>query len=146
MDQMDPMRTPRLIAGSLLLAAALATPASACRVGGDRVLFEATPPSVPAGLGVVRVRFANTGEAFERWRRRAPRSEGGDLIGVLRQADGGQVPVYHPVTSCTHGFFGKSPAAYDRIAVLVGRFVPIGPGANAFYAAGDWNGRWIAIR
>lgn len=143
---MDPMRTSRLIAGSILLAAVLATPAFACRVGGDQVLFEATPPSVPAGLRVVRVRFANTGEEFERWRRRAPRTEGGDLIGVLRQADGSQLPVYHPVTSCTHGFFGKSPTRYDRIAVLVGRFVPTDPGAKAFYAAGDWNGRWMGVR
>ena len=140
------MRAPRLIAGSLLLAAVLATSASACRVGGDHVLFEAAPARVPAGVRVVRVRFANTGEEFERWRRKAPRSEGGDLIGVLRQPDGSQVPVYHPVTSCTHGFFGKSPARYDRIAVLVGRFVPTDFGAKAFYAAGDWNGRWIAAR
>jgi hypothetical protein len=136
------MRT--LLITSTFLLASIASPVAACRVGGDRILFERPPTNVPVGMKLYRGRFTNAGREFERWRGRAPATDGGQLVGVLKQPMKKALPVYHPVTSCTHGFFGIQPEEFDHETFLVGRLVGHG-GWSAIYAAGDWNGTWSNV-
>jgi hypothetical protein len=143
----------------LLSASMVVTPsvASACRIGGDAILFEEAPPAdVLQGAETIRVHFTNVGPEVERWQRRAPhaneRSDVLDstLIGVAQVLDGnrsadGLFPVYATVTSCTHGFwsmaFGKANPVWNGEYFLIGRFVSDTNGRR-FQAGGNWNGRW----
>jgi hypothetical protein len=130
-----------LAAASSVLVAA---PAGACRIGEDRVFFDAAPKPMLPRVASIRVRLVNSGETFSAWERRLAYSAGArKLIGVaqLSSGRGGWFPVYAAVTSCTHGFFGR-PGPLDMRGFLVGRFARGPRGERVFHAAGDWNGRW----
>jgi hypothetical protein len=130
------------------ITVALAGPAAACRVGGDRIIFNEAPKPELSGATAIHVRFLNSGSAFERWEERMPHNELGTLVGVAQVtrstagAPDGWFPVYAGVTSCTHGFFGRPRRPWDQDAFLAGRFVRDQAGQVLFEAAGNWNGRW----
>lgn len=134
-----------------VLAAALAiaaSPAVACRIGGDQLLFDTRPSPPLAKAQVVRVHFTNVGPAYDQALRRYPFYNGTFrvLIGVATPHRGRPFPVSASVTSCTHGFFGN--IANKRVEQQVtGRFYLVGrfqktPAGLAFNAGGDWNGNW----
>jgi hypothetical protein len=141
---MDTFRT--LLAAFVLLAFA-ATPAWACRVGFDQILFEERPqPIALEGAKVIFVRFIRDPAVFERgWPPTDPQGRRGrsalyvpPLIGLAR-LDGGQdlVPVYARVTSCVPGWFGLSAPPHNSDAYLVGRWMERPKGARAFQAGGE---------
>lgn len=146
----------RLFHISLLAAVAVQAPtvASACRVGGDRILFTEAPSAYELrDARTVRMHFTNVGPLVERWRKLKPSDEvegslHGTLIGVGRLLDSERpdhFPIYGSVTSCTHGFwsmaFGRADPVWDGEYFLVGRFRADGS-HRYFQAAGNWNGRW----
>lgn len=84
------MRGVRIAAAWACVALALcaAVPASACRIGGDQVLFplEAVP-EILADVRVVRVRFTNTGPDFDGRKKFSAPDPLHSLIEIARLAD-----------------------------------------------------------
>lgn len=135
--------------GGLLVAIAVfgltVVPVSACAVGGDWILFEERP--TPIGLevaDVVFVHFTSDGDAFDRFLALNPWLDAvRPLVGAAQlHGSEGQVPVYALVTSCTHGFYGRSIPRHDGDFYLVGKWIVLPDGSRAFQAAGDLNDRW----
>jgi hypothetical protein len=124
--------------------------ASACRVGWDQNLFEASPaPDVLPGAQIIRVYFSNAGPDRDIW----PASVANPnpdynlpytLIGVARIIRDGverspPFPVYAWVTSCSP-FFGTQAGGVPAHVVegeyyLIGRFRS-GANGRLFYAGG----------
>jgi hypothetical protein len=120
-----------------------ASPAMACRVGGDTVFFANKPVPKLAAVVVMKVRMVDFGPRFSSWHQRLRYSEKGQaLIGVARAGGHAWFPVYANVTSCTHQFFGGPGSNFDRSGFIVGQFARQPNGDRVFLAAGDWNGRW----
>lgn len=136
-----------------VIAALTAVPAQACRVGGDRILFETRPKPVGlANVEVIHVQFTNVGRDYNSARSRLPFFDHNRaLIGVAKllrpgPASQGYFPVYATATSCTHGFFSNAYSKEVKVKhigefFMVGRFEKTKAGLK-FDAGGDWNGRW----
>ena len=147
------MKLVPLLAGAFW-AVVMPSAASACRVGGDAILFSDAPSgyeSLPK-VRAIRVHFTNVGPLVQEWSKRKPWSRHGGainstLIGVARLQDRSSkpFPVYATVTSCTHGFwsmaFGKADPVWNGDYYVVGQFQSEG-GHRYFRAAGNWNGKW----
>jgi len=126
-----------LVAVAVLALAA--TPAAACRIGGDHILFEQRPtPTGAEWMDVIFVHFTDRGRVFEHFKAHHPRqNEARPLIGVAQlEGYGVQVPVYARVTSCTHGFFGRPVPPHIGDFYIVGRWTLLPDGARAFMAGG----------
>jgi|KBSMisStandDraft_5_1062788.scaffolds.fasta_scaffold2395844_1 hypothetical protein len=123
----------------------VATPAWACRIGVDQIIFAERPvPAVLDNAEVDFVHFSNEGDAFDRARTLFPRlADGRSLVGVAQFADAAMpVAVYAMVSSCTLGFFGNYPASRNEDAYIAGQWTSLPSGDRAFLAAGNLNGRW----
>lgn len=137
---------------SLALLGVTAVPASACRVGGETIVFPQYPTLITLeNVEVISVHFTNAGETFERFDTRYPKLGDGNaameslrsLIGVAAEEDGaGQFPVYAWLTSCSHGFGSNPPHPWDTYGYLVGSWSHAPDGSRIFLAGGNWNGRW----
>jgi hypothetical protein len=137
------MRKLSASTAALVLLALAATPASACAVGIDRLLFEKRP--VPVGLDEAEVvfgHFTNEGDAFSYFDTRFAtlRYEQGPkrlLVGVVRMGSRAErVPVYAFVNSCTHGFYGQPVTPHNGDFYLIGRWLLLPDGSRAFRAGG----------
>jgi hypothetical protein len=139
-------RLRALLAGFAVISLAV-TPASACRVGADHILFEERPQ--PTGLENAEVifgRFIRDPYVFEKERYparpqgRRGRSEwfGPSLIGVARLEGSLElVPIYARMSSCVLGWMGLSAPPHNRFAYMVGRWTELPDGSRAFQAGGE---------
>lgn len=131
------------------LAMQAPTIASACQIGERKILFIAAPsPDIFPGAEIIRVHFTNVGAMVDQWRRRAPKSNYGILIGVARILNGkhsgrsGYFPVYATITSCTPSFMsmvsGDASPVWNGTYYIAGRFLKSND-SPGFQAEGYWN-------
>jgi len=136
--EMNKLLAPLVAAAAFGLAV---TPAAACRVGGDTILFLERPTPVGLdGAEVLHVLFTNKGRVVEYFASHYQRAEfAPSLIGVA-YVDGGEayVPVYVHVNSCMHELGGRPALVHDGEFFIVGRWILLPDGARALQAGSLW--------
>ena len=117
----------------LVLAAQTSSAASACRNGGDFILFKEDPsPSTTPHTETIRVHFTNAGPHLENWREQRPSDGWLHLIGVARLLDSkpgrpsGYFPVYASISSCTAHGFGSMAFGAATYPIWAGEYYLMG--------------------